>query len=95
MLPRCSCSSPRALAGQTAHTVRRYAAVLDHGNRILGRKTFVEAITRPDIDDYKAVRSTESREQHKNRRITPRTINYEIAVLRTFFYFWLVWGICG
>ena len=68
-------------------TVRRYAAVLDHVNRILGRKTFVEAIARPDIDDYKAARSTESSAQHKNRRITPRTINYEIAVLRTFFYF--------
>ncbi len=68
-------------------TVRRYAAVLDHVNRILGRKTFVEAISRPDIDDYKAARSTESSEQHKNRRIAPRTINYEIAVLRTFFYF--------
>jgi integrase len=68
-------------------TVRRYAAVLDHVNRILGRKTFVEAIARPDIDDYKAARSTESSAQHKNRRIAPRTINYEIAVLRTFFYF--------
>jgi integrase len=48
---------------------------------------FVEAITRPDIDDYKAVRSGESSDQHPDRRITPRTINYEISVLRTFFYF--------
>ncbi|HXI41911.1 MAG TPA: site-specific integrase [Bryobacteraceae bacterium] len=68
-------------------TAQRYAAVLDHVARILGRKAFVEAITRPDIDDYKAVRSGEGSEQHKNRPITPRTINYEIAVLRTFFYF--------
>lgn len=68
-------------------TVQRYTAVLDHVKRILGGKTFVEAITRADIDDYKAVRSGESSEQHKNRRITPRTINYEISVLRTFFYF--------
>jgi integrase/recombinase XerD len=68
-------------------TVRRYTAVLDHVKRILGRKMFVEAITRPDIDDYKAVRSSESSEQHPDRRITPRTINYEISVLRTFFYF--------
>jgi integrase len=68
-------------------TVRRYAAVLDHVKRILGRKMFVEAITRPDIDDYKAVRSGESSDQHPDRRITPRTINYEISVLRTFFYF--------
>ena len=68
-------------------TVRRYANALDHVKRILGRKMFVEAITRPDIDDYKAVRSGESSDQHQDRRITPRTINYEIAVLRTFFYF--------
>lgn len=68
-------------------TVQRYTAVLDHVTRIIGGKTFVEAITRPDIDDYKATRSTESSEQHKGRRITPRTINYEISVLRTFFYF--------
>ena len=40
----------------------------------------MEAIARPDIDDYKVARSTESSEQHKNRRIAPRTINYEIAV---------------
>jgi integrase/recombinase XerD len=68
-------------------TAQRYGAVIDHVTRILGGKTFVEAITRADIDDYKATRSTESSEQHQNRRITPRTINYEIAVLRTFFYF--------
>ena len=68
-------------------TVKRYTAALDHVKRILGRKMFVEAITRPDIDDYKAVRSGESSDQHPGRRITPRTINYEICVLRTFFYF--------
>lgn len=68
-------------------TVQRYTAVLDHAARILGRKMFIEAITRPDIDDYKTARTGESSEQHPNRRITPRTINYEIAVLRTFFYF--------
>jgi integrase len=36
---------------------------------------------------YEAVRTGECSEQHKDRPITPRTINYEIAVLRTFFYF--------
>ena len=68
-------------------TVRRYTNALDHVKRILGRKMFVEAITRPDIDDYKATRSGESSDQHPDRRIIARTINYEIAVLRTFFYF--------
>lgn len=70
-------------------TARRYAAVMDHVGRILGARTFIEAITRADIDDYKARRSGECSEQHKNRPITPRTINYEIAVLRTFFYFFI------
>jgi integrase len=68
-------------------TVRRYAAVLDHAKRILGRKLFVDAITRPDIDDYKAIRTAESSHQHPDRRIAPRTINFELSVLRTFFYF--------
>ena len=68
-------------------TVQRYTAVLDHVTRILGRKTFVEAITRPDIDDYKTVRSGECSERQKDRLITPATINFEISVLRNFFYF--------
>jgi integrase/recombinase XerD len=68
-------------------TARRYSAVLDHVKRILGRKLFVDAITRPDIDDYKAIRTAESSHQHPDRRITPRTINFELSVLRTFFYF--------
>jgi integrase/recombinase XerD len=68
-------------------TVQRYTAVLDHVSRILGTRTFIESISRADIDDYKSKRSGECSEQHKDRPITPRTINYEIAVLRTFFYF--------
>jgi integrase len=67
-------------------TVRRYGTVLEHASRILGRKT-IDAIKRPEIDDYKNARSREVSEQHKDRPITPRTINYEISVLRTFFYF--------
>jgi len=38
--------------GDQPRTVRRDAAVLDRVNRFLGRKTFMEAITRADIDDY-------------------------------------------
>ena len=68
-------------------TVKRYTAALDHVKRILGSKMFVEAITRPDIDDYKAVRSAEGSKQHGDRRVTRRTVNYELCVLRTFFYF--------
>jgi hypothetical protein len=68
-------------------TVRRYEKVLEHFDRILGKKKFVEAVTRPDIDDYKTSRSKEQSQQHKGRIITPRTINFEVSVLRTFFYF--------
>jgi integrase/recombinase XerD len=68
-------------------TVRRYQKVLEHFERILAKKKFIEAIARADIDDYKTNRSKEFSEQHKNRPITPRTINFEVSVLRTFFYF--------
>jgi len=56
-------------------TVQRYTAVLDHVKRILGRKTFVEGLTRADIDDYKATRSLETSEQHSPSRNSnvPRT----------------------
>ena len=51
-------------------TVRRYGTVLEHASRILGRKT-IDAIKRPEIDDYKNARSREVSEQHKDRPITP------------------------
>ena len=69
------------------NTHRRYQKVLEHIERVLGKRKYVEAITRADIDDYKAARSKETSQQHKSRIITPSTINYEIRVLRTFFYF--------
>lgn len=68
-------------------TFRRYNEVLGHVSRILGKRTYVESISRADIDDYKSKRSAENSEKHKERPIRPRTVNYEIAVLRTFFYF--------
>ena len=67
-------------------TVGRYQIVLDHAARILASKKYVEAITRADIDDYKTRRSREVSEQHRKRPITPRTINFEVSVLRTFFW---------
>lgn len=67
-------------------TAKRYTAVFGHISRIPGRKTFVEAITRADIDDYKAQRSGEKSEQHDGRAITVRTINFELGVFRTFFF---------
>lgn len=69
------------------NTLRRYEKVLEHFERILGKRRFIEAITRADIDDCKAARSKEFSQQHPNRRITPRTINFEVSVLRTLFDF--------
>lgn len=68
-------------------TYQRYRKVLEHAERILGKRKYIEAVTRADMDDYKATRSKETSEQHKDRPITPRTINYEVSVLRTFFNF--------
>jgi hypothetical protein len=67
-------------------TLQRYAEVLEHFKRILGSRCYVESITRADIDHYKIRRSSEFGQRHL-RQITPRTINFEVGVLRTFFYF--------
>jgi integrase/recombinase XerD len=67
-------------------TVRRYQQVLDHFEDVLGHKKYVEAITRADIDDYKIKRSVQDSERTK-RPATPRTVNFEVSTLRTFFYY--------
>ncbi len=68
-------------------TVARYRAVMDHFERILGRRLFVESISRGDIDHYKAARSQEKPRQRRGERVTPGTVNFEVSVLRTFFNF--------
>jgi integrase len=60
--------------------------VLDHFNRLLGKKKYVEAITRSAIDDYKNARSSE-KVGNTDRPVSPSTVNFEISTLRTFFYF--------
>lgn len=67
-------------------TARRYQEVLGHFQRLLGKKKYVEAITRADIDDYKIKRSEEPNGRH-DRPAKPRTINFEVSTLRTFFYY--------
>jgi integrase len=67
-------------------TLRRYEQVLGHFERASASKKFIEAITRADIDEYKIKRSTEPSEGRK-RPVTPRTINFEVSTLRTFFYY--------
>ena len=67
-------------------TLERYREVLAHFDRILGKKKYVEAITRSDIDDYKIVRSREVVGDNI-RPVSAATINLEVSVLRVFFYY--------
>jgi hypothetical protein len=79
-------NSVKAHSSDKPETVRRYEQVLSHFDRILGHKRYVEAIDRADIDTYKVKRSSEKSLRH-DRLITPRTINFELSALRTFFYY--------
>ena len=67
-------------------TLERYHEVLTHFERILPNKKYVEAITRSDIDDYKVIRSRETVGPLK-RPVSPATVNFEVTVLKTFFYY--------
>lgn len=69
-------------------TLERYKEILVHFERLLGKKRYVEAINRLDIDDYKIARSKESVGKGKVRRpVSASTINFEVTVLRSFFYY--------
>ncbi len=67
-------------------TEKRYRQVLDHFERILGKKKYVEAITRSDIDDYKIKRTQDNGDEDK-KPAKARTVNFEVSTLRTFFYY--------
>lgn len=67
-------------------TLHRYQQVLEHFQRLLGHKKYIEAITRSDIDDYKILRSRETVGK-KNRLVAASTINFEVTALRTLFYY--------
>lgn len=69
-------------------TLERYKQILGHFERILGKKRYIEAITRLDIDNYKIARSKESFGNGEVKRlIAPSTINFEVTILRAFFYY--------
>jgi integrase len=68
-------------------TLERYRAVLDHFQRILGHKQWVEAIQRAHIEHYKVTRIAERPHSSPNRHVKPSTVNFEVSVLRTFFNF--------
>ena len=67
-------------------TFERYREVLRHFERILRKKKSIEAVTRSDIDDYKIARSRESVGDDR-RLVSPATINFEVNVFKTFFYY--------
>jgi integrase len=67
-------------------TLERYQGVLAHFARILTNKKYVETITRSDIDDYKVARSRETVGPLR-RPVSPATVNFEVTVLKTFFYY--------
>ena len=67
-------------------TLERYRGALDHFERILRKKKYIEAVTRSDIEDYKIARSHETVGDDR-RPISPATINFEVNVLKTFFYY--------
>lgn len=73
-------------SAQKPLTVKHYKQVLEHFERPLGNKKYVEAVTRADIDDYKIKRSEESSGPN-GRKTAPRTTNFEVSTLRTFFYY--------
>jgi integrase len=69
-------------------TLERYKEVLSHFERLIGRRKYIEAITRLDIDDYKIDRSKESKGKGKvTTPVAASTINFEVTVLRSFFYY--------
>ena len=76
----------RAHSPAKPRTLERYREALAHFERLLGKKKYVEAITRSDIDDYKITRSRQTFGERK-RPFSPATINFEVNVLRTFFYY--------
>jgi len=69
-------------------TVERYRAMLEHFQRLLGRRQFVEAITRADIEAYKLARVEEPAGQKgPGRKVRPATVNFELGVVRRWFNF--------
>jgi hypothetical protein len=48
-----------------------YEIAVQHFERILRKKKFIEAIARADIDDCKTARRTEESQQHKGSIIAP------------------------
>ena len=64
-------------------TARRYSQILEHLERLLGTKGFIESITRADVDDYKVRRRQEQSQRGSSRRAQ----SISKSALRTFLYY--------
>ena len=67
------------------NTFKRYRAVLEHFREFFKPYTLVGAITSADIDAYRDERLAEKNASGKP--ISPRNVNYEVATIRSFYYY--------
>lgn len=67
------------------NTFKRYRAVLGHFREFFKPYTLVGAITSADIDAYRDERLAEKNASGKP--ISPRNVNYEVATIRSFYYY--------
>lgn len=67
------------------NTLKRYRAVLGHFRAFFKPFTSVSAITPADIDSFRDERLGQTNPWGK--RITARNVNYEVATIRTFYYY--------
>jgi hypothetical protein len=67
------------------NTYKRYRAVLDHFRAFAKPYGQVGAITAADIDAYRDERLAEK--NSRGKPISPRNVNYEVATIRSFYYY--------
>ena len=67
------------------NTHKRYRIVMDHVKRFFRSGTPLDSITAADIDAFRDERLKEKNPWEGS--ITPRNVNYEVSVIRTFFYY--------
>jgi integrase len=67
------------------NTYKRYRAVLNHFRAFAKPYTQVGAITPADIDAYRDERLAEK--NARGKPISPRGVNYEVATIRSFYYY--------
>lgn len=67
------------------NTYKRYRAVLEHFRAFFKPYALVGAITSADIDAFRDDRLTEK--NARGKPISARNVNYEVATIRTFYYY--------